>query len=623
MSNKKSFTSKLTKEIKDLTNIDLSGLRDPKLRKKYLLRSIPYLAFGYVGDLLSHSYRLSLAENSTGRLMDTLGSLGEVISRPIPSLNIRDILFGIAVGIGFRLVVYFKGKNAKKFRKGREYGSAELGKEKDIEPFIDRDNPDNNLIFTETEQMSLEGRMPSPLYNRNKNVLVIGGSGSGKTRFYCKPNLMQLNCSYVFTDPKGQVLEECGRMLEKHGYKIKVLNTVDFSKSMKYNPFAYIKKETDIMKVTDSLIEGTTLNKQSNQDPFWLDAERLLYNALIGYTMDLPENERNFSSLLQMVNAMEIREDNDKFKNAIDFMFEDLQKRDPNNYAVLQWIKFKQAAGKTARSIMITVGARLARFDIKEVRDVMESDELELDRLGEDKTALFIITSDTTRTFNFMATILYTQLFNILCEKADNEYHGRLPRHVHCIMDEFANLGKIPDWEILISTIRSREISASIILQSLAQLKAIYDKQADIITDNCDTTLFLGGKGRETLKEISELLGKETIDLYNTSDTRGNNPTYGMNYQKIGRELFTPDELARLPGDKCILQIKGVKPFYSNKYDITKHKRYKEIADSNPKLKYDVARELSAKATLSTEDECEMLDMGNLDEKQPEDVVLD
>ena len=590
---------------------------------KFLLKYLPYVMFGYFGNKVAYSYRITDAPDFFNRMMGALSNIGQAFDTILPSFTILDLLFGVIVGVGMRGVVYVKSKNAKKFRKGVEYGSARWGDAKDIDPYMDHDDPDNNIILTKTEGLIMNGKPKSPKYDRNKNVLVIGGSGSGKTRFFVKPQLMQMHSSYVVTDSKGQVLEECGRMLEKHGYKIKVLNTVDFSKSMKYNPFAYIKKETDIMKVTDSLIEGTTLNKQSNQDPFWLDAERLLYNALIGYTMNLSENERNFSSLLQMVNAMEIREDNDKFKNAIDFMFEDLQKRDPDNYAVLQWIKFKQSAGKTARSIMITVGARLARFDIKEVRDVMESDELELDRLGEDKTALFIITSDTTRTFNFMATILYTQLFNILCEKADNEYHGRLPRHVHCIMDEFANLGKIPDWEILISTIRSREISASIILQSLAQLKAIYDKQADIITDNCDTTLFLGGKGRETLKEISELLGKETIDLYNTSDTRGNNPTYGMNYQKIGRELFTPDELARLPGDKCILQIKGVKPFYSNKYDITKHKRYKEIADSNPKLKYDVARELSAKATLSTEDECEMLDMGNLDEKQPEDVVLE
>ena len=614
-SGKTTTFDKVSKEVNDLFHLDISRLKDPKVRKKLFLRSIPYVIFGYVGNLLSHSYYESTAAGKMGRFMDTLSSLGEVISHPYPSFSIRDIFIGILTGVGIRLIVYFKGKNAKKYRKGREYGSAELGGEKDIEPFINRKDPDNNLIFTQTEMMSLEGRMPSPLYNRNKNVLVIGGSGSGKTRYYAKPNLMQLNCSFVFTDPKGQVLEETGYLLKSHGYKIKVLNTVDFSKSMKYNPFSYIKKETDIMKVVDALIEGTTVVKATSQDPFWLDAERLLYNALIGYIMKVGlESEKNFSTMLDMINAMEIREDNDKFKNAVDFMFEELQAKDPNCYAVRQWVKFKQAAGKTARSIMITVGARLARFDIQEVRDVMEEDELHLDELGEEKTALFIITSDTTKTFNFMATMLYTQLFNLLCEKADREYGGRLPVHVHCIMDEFANLGRIPDWEILISTIRSREISASIILQSLAQIKSIYDKQADIITDNCDTMLFLGGKGRDTLKEISELLGKETIDIFNTSDTRGNNPSYGMNYQKIGRELFTPDELARLPGDKCILHIKGVKPFCSYKYDITKHKRYKYLADADPVNKFDVSKEISTKAVLRSDDECDSYDLGEIED---------
>ncbi len=581
------------------------------MKKISVKEYLPYVAFGYLGDLLSHAYRTSKAADGMSKFMDTVNSLGEVITHPVPSLHYRDILFGIATGVALKLVVYFKAKNAKKYRKGEEYGSAELGTDKDIQPFINVKEPDKNLIFTATEKMSLESRMPSPLYDRNKNVLVIGGSGSGKTRFYAKPNLMQLNCSYVFTDPKGTVLEECGYLLKKFGYKIKVLNTVDFSKSMKYNPFAYIKSETDIMKVVDALIEGTTVIKSTNQDPFWIDAERLLYNALIGYIMEVGDKEeQNFSTLLDMVNAMEIHEDDDKFKNAVDYMFEELQKKKPDNYAVLQWVKFKQAAGKTVRSIMIMVGARLSRFDIKAVRDVMATDELKLDELGEEKTALFIITSDTTKTFGFMATILYTQLFNLLCEKADREFGGRLPIHVHCIMDEFANLGRIPDWEILISTIRSREISASIILQSLAQLKSIYDKQADIITDNCDTLLFLGGKGNGTLKEISELLGKETIDTYNRSDTRGNSPSYGMNYQKIGRDLFTPDELSRIPGDRCILQIKGVKPFYSKKYDITGHKRYKYLSDANPKLKFDIAKEVSDKIILRGEEVCDFINLG-------------
>ncbi len=604
---------KVAKEIHDLTGLNVTSLKDKKQRNKLLVRSLPYIIFGYAGDLFSKAYGLSTESDILGKLMDTVNSFGEIIAHPIPSFKGKDLLIGIATGVGVRLMVYLKTKNAKKYRKGKEYGSAELGTEKDIEPFINRANPDNNLIFTQTEQMSMEGRMPSPLYNRNKNVLVIGGSGSGKTRFYAKPNLMQLNSSYVFTDPKGTVLEECGHMLKANGYKIKVLNTIDFKKSMKYNPFAYIKKETDIMKVVDALMEGTTAIKSTNQDPFWIDAERLLYNALIGYIMAVGhESERNFSTLLDMVNAMEIRDDDENFKNAVDYMFDELKESDPDNYAVLQWVKFKQAAGKTAKSIMIMAGARLARFDIKEVREVMEEDELSLDEIGEEKTALFIITSDTTKTFNFMATILYTQLFNLLCEKADMQYGGRLPMHVHCIMDEFANLGRIPDWEILISTIRSREISASIILQSLAQLKALYDKQADVITDNCDSLLFLGGKGRETLKEISELLGKETIDIFNTSDTRGNSPSYGTNYQKIGRELFTPDELARLPGDKCILQIKGVKPFCSLKYDITKHPRYKMLSDFDPRLKFDVAKELSTKAVMSKNEIVECMDLGTI-----------
>ena len=599
----------LAKEVKDLTGLDLNRFRDKKTRIKLIRKSIPYFLFGYLGNLLGYVYRKSEATDTIGKVMDTINSLSEIMNHPVPSWYWRDILTGIAAGVLLRLVVFVKGRNAKKYRKGKEYGSAELGSEKDIAPFIDHDNPYQNLIFTQTESMSLAGRMPSPLYNRNKNVLVIGGSGSGKTRFYAKPNLMQMNCSYVFTDPKGLVLEECGTMLKKHGYKIRVINTINFKKSMHYNPFAYIHSEKDIMKVADALIEGTTTGKQQGEQ-FWLDAERLLYNALIGYIWYTgTEDEKNFSTLLDMVNAMEIRDDDDEFKNAVDYMFEELQQEDPENYAVLQYVKFKQAAGKTARSIMITVGARLARFDIQDIREVMRYDEMRLDELGDEKSALFIITSDTTKIFNFIATLMYTQLFNLLCEKADNEYGGRLPYHVHCIMDEFANLGKISDWEILISTIRSREISASIILQSMAQLKSIYDKQADIISDNCDTLLFLGGKGRETLKEISELLGKETIDLYNTSDTRGNNPSYGTNYQKTGRELFTPDELARLPGDKCILQIKGVKPFYSDKYNIEKHPRYKYLADYDKRNLFDVEKEISMKAKIKETDICEFVDL--------------
>ena len=610
MSNQKkpTFFDAICKEAKDLFGLDLSSLKDKKQRAKLIRGCIPYFIFGYAGDLLGRAYRLSKAKDVAHKLMDTINSLGK--PNLVPSFHWKDLLVGIVFGVAIKLVVYFKSKNSKKYRKGKEYGSAEFGGPKDIEPFINRTDPDNNLIFTQTEQMSLEGRMPSPLYNRNKNVLIIGGSGSGKTRFYAKPNLMQLNCSYVFTDPKGTVLEECGYLLKKAGYKIRVLNTIDFSRSMKYNPFSYIRKESDIMKVADALIEGTTGSGKQQGEQFWLDAERLLYNALIGYIwMEGIEEEKNFGTLLDMVNAMEIREDDDDFKNAVDFMFEDLQKKAPDCYAVRQYLKFKQAAGKTARSIMITVGARLSRFDIQAVRDVMSEDELKLDELGDEKTALFIITSDTTKTFNFMATILYTQLFNLLCEKADLEYKGRLPVHVHCILDEFSNLGRIPDFEILISTIRSREISASIILQSLAQLKSTYDKQADIISDNCDSLLFLGGKGKDTLKEISELLGKETIDYYYTNDTRGNNPSYGVTYQIAGRDLFTPDELGRLPGDKCVLLIKGVKPFFSNKYDITKHPRYKYLADEHPEFRFDLAYEMSTKAKIKAEDVVEAVDL--------------
>ncbi|MGB4659478.1 MAG: type IV secretory system conjugative DNA transfer family protein [Mobilitalea sp.] len=615
MANKKSASkpdafSRLAKEVKDLTGLNIQFLKDKKVRMRLVKHSIPYVLFGYVGNLLGYSYRMSSAKDIIGKIMDTINSISEIVTDPMPSFHWQDLLIGIAVGIGMKLIVYIKGRNAKKYRKGKEYGSAELGGPKDIEPFINREQPDQNLIFSQTELMSMAGRMESPLYNRNKNVLIIGGSGSGKTRFYAKPNLMQLNCSYVFTDPKGQVLEECGHLLKINGYKIKVLNTINFKKSMHYNPFAYIHCEADVMKVADALIEGTTIGKQQGEQ-FWIDAERLLYNALIGYIWCTGvEEEKNFSTFLDMVNAMEIREEDDEFKNAVDYMFEELEEKNPENYALLQYKKFKQAAGKTAKSIMISVGARLARFDIAAVRKVMEYDEMGLDELGDEKCALFLITSDTTKTFNFMATILYTQLFNLLCEKADNIYRGRLPVHVHCIMDEFANLGRIPDWEILISTIRSREISASIILQSMAQLKSIYDKQADIISDNCDTLLFLGGKGRDTLKEISELLGKETIDLYNTSDTRGNSPSYGTNYQKTGRELFTPDELARLPGDKCIVQIKGVKPFYSNKYDIEKHPRYKFLADFNQKNFFNIEKELTIRVTMKPVDTVEYFNAG-------------
>jgi len=592
--------------IEKVFNIDFDMFRDKAYRMEMLKKMFPYGIAAYVGNLLSFTYRNCKLQDAFDKVLYCINNLASILKDPFPSLHVKDMVTGIIFAILLRIAVNIKSMDAKHYRKGEEYGSAKWGSKKDIAPFVNHKNPNNNLIFSATEQMSMEGRMPSPLYNRNKNVLVVGGSGSGKTRFYAKPNLMQLNSSYVFTDPKGTVLPECGYLFKKNGYKIKVINTVDFSKSMHYNPFAYIKKEEDIMTVADALIEGTTIGKQQGEQ-FWLDAERLLYYALIGYiwTVGIKE-EQNFSTMLDMVNAMEIREDDDSFKNAVDYMFEELEESNPTSFAVVQYKKFKQAAGKTAKSIMISVGARLARFDIPAIRQMMEYDELGLDKLGDEKTVLFIITSDTTKTFNFIATILYTQLFNLLCEKADNVYGGRLPVHVHCIMDEFANLGKIPDWEIMISTIRSREISASIILQSMAQLRNIYDKAADIISDNCDTFIFLGGKGKDTLKEVSEILGKETIDTSTTSDTRGNSPSHAMNYQKIGRELLTPDEVSRLNGNKCIVQIRGVNPFFSDKYDITKHKNYKYLSDYNKKLRFDIEQEMSVRAEIKKKDTVEL-----------------
>lgn len=592
--------------LEDIFNIDIRRLSDKQYRLELFKRLLPYLIAAYLGNLISFSYRSCKNGGAFEKIMNGIGSLGGLLKDPVPSFHLEDIVIGILFAIALRFAVWVKGMDRKHYRKGEEYGSAIWGKRRDIAPFIDTRDADNNLIFSATEMMSLEGRMKNPLYNRNKNVLVVGGSGSGKTRFYCKPNLMQLNCSYVVTDPKGTILPECGQMFKKNGYKIKVINTIDFSKSMHYNPFAYIKCEADIMKVADALIEGTTIGKQQGEQ-FWLDAERLLYYALIGYIWKTGiKEEQNFSTMLDMVNAMEIRDDDENFKNAVDYMFEELEEIDAECFAVAQYKKFKQAAGKTAKSIMISVGARLARFDIPAIREMMSYDELELDKLGDEKTVLFIVTSDTTKTFNFIATIMYTQLFNLLCEKADNVYGGRLPIHVHCIMDEFANLGKIPDWETSISTIRSREISASIILQSMAQLRNIYDKAADIISDNCDTFIFLGGKGKDTLKEVSEILGKETIDTNTTSDTRGNSPSFATNYQKIGRELLTPDEVARLDGGKCIVQIRGVNPFFSDKYDITKHKNYKYLSDYNKRNTFDIQKEMGVKAKVRKNDVCEL-----------------
>ena len=494
----------------------------------------------------------------------------------------------MAGGIALRLVVYYKAKNAKKFRQGVEYGSARWGNAKDIEPYMNAVF-ENNVLLTQMERLMMSGRPKEPKYARNKNILVIGGSGSGKTRFFVKPNLMQMHSSYVVTDPKGTVLVECGKTLKRGKYKIKVLNTINFAKSMHYNPFAYIRSEKDILKLVNTIIVNTKGEGQQSGEDFWVKAEKLYYTALIAYIWYVaPEEEQNFAMLIDLIDASEAREDDENFKNAVDLLFEELEAEKPNHSAVRQYKKYKLAAGKTSKSILISCGARLAPFDIKELRDLMEYDELELDTLGEEKTALFVIISDTDATFNFVASIMYSQLFNLLCDKADDVYSGRLPVHVRMLLDEFANIGQIPQFEKLIATIRSREISASIILQSKSQLKAIYKDNADTIEGNCDTTLFLGGKEKTTLKELAEVLGKETIDLYNTSDTRGTSQSYGLNYQKTGKELMSQDEIAVMDGGKCIMQLRGVRPFFSDKFDITKHKRYKELSDFDPKNAFDI-----------------------------------
>ncbi len=542
--------------------------------KKLFLSGAPYLTFGYVSDKISWQYRHEDRGNFFQNLLYTLNDLGGSFHNPLPSLHPADLLAGICGGTVFFLVVYCKRKNAKKFRHGTEYGSASWGTAKDIQPYID---PvfENNVILTATERLMMSGRPKQPKYARNKNVLVIGGSGSGKTRFFVKPNLMQMNGSYCVTDPKGTILEECGKMLVKNGYQIKVLNTINFAKSMHINPFVYIRSEKDILKLVNTIILNTKGEGQQSSEDFWVKAEKLYYTALIAYIWyEAPPEEQNFPMLIDMVDASEVREDDENFKNVVDRLFDELKERDPHHFAVRQYAKFKLAAGKTAKSILVSCGARLAPFDIKELRELTAYDELELDTLGEKRTALFVIISDTDATFNFLVSIMYTQLFNLLCDKADDIYHGRLPIHVRFLLDEFANIGQIPNFEKLIATIRSREISASIILQSKSQLKAIYKDNADTIQGNCDTLLFLGGQEQTTLKELAEVLGKETIDLCNTSDTRGTSQSYGMNYQKTGKALMSEDEIAVMDGSKCIMRLRGVRPFFSNKYDITQHKQY-------------------------------------------------
>ncbi|HGD1337715.1 TPA: VirD4-like conjugal transfer protein, CD1115 family [Streptococcus agalactiae] len=565
---------------------DIKGLFKVQDKAKFLKQNIPYLAFFYVGNIFSHHIRSYTGGDVIDKIFQGILELNTMSF--VPSIHLTDILIGIGVAALIKFIVYSKGKNAKKFRQGKEYGSARWGTRKDIEPYMD-EKFQNNILLTQTERLTMNGRPANPKYARNKNVLVIGGSGSGKTRFYVKPNLMQMHSSYCVTDPKGTIVLECGKMLEDNGYEIKILNTINFKKSMKYNPFAYIRSEKDILKLVQTIIANTKGEGEKAGEDFWVKAEKLYYTALIGYIWyEAPREEKNFATLLDMIDASEVREDDETYMNPIDRLFEALEKKEPTHFAVKQYKKYKLAAGKTAKSILISCGARLAPFDIRELRELMSEDELELDTLGDRKTVLFVIISDTDDTFNFVVSIMYSQLFNLLCDKADDVYGGRLPVHVRCLLDEFANIGLIPKFEKLIATIRSREISASIILQAQSQLKAIYKDNADTIVGNCDSTLFLGGKEKTTLKELSETLGKETIDLYNTSETRSNQKSFGLNYQKTGKELMSQDEITVMDGGKCIFQLRGVRPFLSDKFDITKHKNYKLLEDYDKKNLFDI-----------------------------------
>ena len=580
--------------------------------KKLLILNAPYLLFVYLFDKVGQAVRLSPGAGLSGKLLSIGSGFSAAFSNALPSFAPMDLLIGIVGAVVIRLAVYVKGKNAKKYRKGMEYGSARWGNAEDIKPYID---PmfENNVLLTQTERLMMSSRPKHPKYARNKNVLVIGGSGSGKTRFFVKPNLMQMHSSYVVTDPKGTVLIECGKLLQRGGYKIKVLNTINFKKSMRYNPFAYLRSEKDILKLVNTIIANTKGDGEKSGEDFWVKSERLFYCALIGYIWyEAPENEKNFTTLLEMINASEAREDDPEFQSPVDLMFERLEEKDPEHFAVRQYKKFLLSAGKTRSSILISCGARLAPFDIRELRELMETDEMELDTLGDRKTALFVIISDTDDTFNFVVSILYTQLFNLLCDKADDVYGGKLPVHVRCLIDECANIGQIPQLEKLVATIRSREISACLVLQTRSQLKAIYKDNADTIVGNMDSQIFLGGSEPTTLKDLAEALGKETIDSYNNSDTRGNSPSYGTNYQKLGHELMSRDELAVLDGGKCILQLRGVRPFLSDKYDLTQHPNYKLTSDANPKNALDIEKYLSHKEKIHSDDQFVLVDVDSL-----------
>ena len=575
---------------------DIRGLFKVQDKAMFAKQNIPYLAFFYLGNIFSHHIRSYTGGDVIDKTLQGLLELNRMSF--FPSLYLIDIFMGIGTAVLIKFIVYTKGKNAKKFRQGKEYGSARWGNRKDIEPYMD-EKFQNNILLTKTERLSMNGRPSNPKYARNKNVLVIGGSGSGKTRFYVKPNLMQMHSSYCVTDPKGTIVLECGKMLEDNGYEIRILNTINFKKSMKYNPFSYIHSEKDILKLVQTIIANTKGEGEKAGEDFWVKAEKLYYTALIAYIYyEAPKEEKNFATLLDMIDASEVREDDENYKNPIDRLFEALEKKEPRHFAVKQYKKYKLAAGKTAKSILISCGARLAPFDIQELRDLMSEDELELDCIGDRKTALFVIISDTDDTFNFVVSIMYSQLFNLLCDKADDVYGGRLPVHVRFLLDEFANIGLIPKFEKLIATIRSREISASIILQAQSQLKAIYKDNADTIIGNCDSTLFLGGKEKTTLKELSETLGKETIDLYNISETKSNQNSFAMNYQKTGKDLMSQDEITVMDGGKCIFQLRGVRPFFSDKFDITKHKNYKFLEDYDKKNVFDIEEYIKRKGKV-------------------------
>ena len=577
--------------------------------KRLLILNVPYILVGLFATNLGEAWRLAEGADSSAKILGFISTLPIALQNPMPSFYPLDLLVGIIAGAGLRLAVYLKAKNAKKYRHNVEYGSARWGTVKDIEPFM-APKFEDNVILTKTERLMMSNRPKNPAHARNKNVLIIGGSGSGKTRFWLKPNLLQMHSSYVITDPKGSIVIECGNALEKNNYNIKIFNTINFRKSMHYNPFAYIHSEKDILKLVTTLIANTKGDGKAG-DEFWTKAETLLYCALGGYIhYEAPIEEQNFSTLIEFLNAMEVREDDEEFQNPVDLMFEALEKKQPNHFAVRQYKKYKLAAGKTAKSILISCGARLAPFDIQEVRDVTAYDELQLDTLGDKKTALFLIMSDTDSTFNFLISMIYTQLFNLLCEKADDVYGGRLPIHVRCLIDEAANIGQIPSLEKLVATIRSREISACLVLQAQSQLKAIYKDNADTIIGNMDSRIFLGGSEPTTLKELNQALGKETIDTYNTSNTRGNSPSYGMNYQKLGKDLASIDELAVLDGGKCILQLRGVRPFLSDKYDLTQHPNYKYTSDCDKKNEFDIEKFLSRRLKLKAGDEYVVVDAG-------------